>query len=353
MKKTGGGSTVLKSVSLGATHARSYGYDANGNVTHVATGGDRLAKVTGGVVSYYLKDHLGSTRTLISSEGTAEAAYDYWPYGEVLALSGTDSAPFKFTGHERDSESGLDFMQYRTYGSERLRFLQVDPAAEKYPGLSPYAYAANNPLTFTDARGDTLDVGGMDDGRTALSYLHSMVDEETAKRITMGDGGRVSFDTEGLDLSQDSGLELLENMINGPEMFLFEVDKTAIGRHRSTKESIPTLLTPRNLGIRVFSNTPRYAADVNKPKGRLPKAGYGGQVVLGPGRWTLGESGNHQAVPIGDITFHELSEGYHRTAMGLHYNDAHNRALEDAKRYRKQVTLPALLQDGVNYHSAP
>ena len=155
------------------------------------------------------------------------ATYDYWPYGQVLATGGTDVTPFKFTGHERDSESGLDFMPFRTYGSERLRFLQVDPAAEKYPGLSPYAYAANNPLTFIDVRGDTLDVGGMNDGQTALSYLHSMVDEDTAKRITMGDGGRVSFDTEGSDLSQDSGLELLNNLVNGPGMFLFEVVEKA------------------------------------------------------------------------------------------------------------------------------
>lgn len=83
------------------------------------------------MVSYYLKDHLGSTRTLLTSSGTAAATYDYWPYVEVLATTGTDATPFKFTGHERDAESGLDFMQYRTYGPERLRFLQVDPAAEK------------------------------------------------------------------------------------------------------------------------------------------------------------------------------------------------------------------------------
>ena len=202
-------------------------------------GGDRLARVAGGVVAYYLKDHLGSTRTLLSSGRNGyEATYDYWPYGEVLTSSGTDSARRSSSpAMSGMTESGLDFMQYRTYGSERLRFLQVDPRAEKYPSLSPYAYAANNPLTFIDARGDTLDVGGMNDGQTALSYLHSMVDEDTAKRITMGDGGRISFDTEGLDLSQDSGLELLNNLVNGPGMFLFEVGKETSARYRDSGRS--------------------------------------------------------------------------------------------------------------------
>ncbi len=153
VKKTGGGSTVYYIRGAGGSVLATY--DGAGSLTaaYVYAGGDRLAKVASWVVSYNLKDHLGSTRTLLSSTGTATANYDYWPYGEVLASSGTDSAPFKFTGHERDAESGLDFMQYRTYGSERLRFLQVDPAAEKYPGLSPYVYALNKPLHIIDPDG--------------------------------------------------------------------------------------------------------------------------------------------------------------------------------------------------------
>ncbi len=297
------------------------------------------------MVSYYLKDHLGSTRTLLSSGGTAEATYDYWPYGEVLASSGTDSAPFKFTGHERDAESGLDFMLFRSYRPGSLRFLQVDPAAEKYPGLSPYAYAANNPLTFTDARGDTLDVGGMDDGRTALSYLHSMVDEETAKRITMGDGGRVSFDTEGLDLSQDSGLELLDNMINGPGMFLFEVGKETSAGYRDSGKPLDLSVSDHTLGIWSLSVTHRYiGTGLNLPGGPLPMSGYDGQVAMSPGYWTFDPAGEHM-MPISNVTFHELAEIYHRTIGKQPYtredgSGAHRQAIEDAKRFRKQVQPP-------------
>ena len=153
VKKTGGGSTVYYIRGAEGSVLATYDTAVNLTAAYVYAAGGRLAKVAGSAVSYYLKDHLGSTRTLLSSDGTAEATYDYWPYGEVLASSGTDSAPFKFTGHERDSESGLDFLPNRTYGPVARRFWQVDPLAHKLPSWSPYAYSFNNPVVFRDPTG--------------------------------------------------------------------------------------------------------------------------------------------------------------------------------------------------------
>ncbi|MCY3774268.1 MAG: hypothetical protein OXG98_19865 [Gemmatimonadetes bacterium] len=185
VKKTGGGSTVYYVRGAGGSVLATY--DAGGNLTanYVYAGGDRLARVAGGVVSYYLKDHLGSTRTLLSSAGTAAATYDYWPYGEVLATSGTDATPFRFTGHERDAESGLDFMPNRTYGPVARRFWQVDPMAHKLPSWSPYVYSFNNPLVFRDPTG-------------AIAYpitIRSFAPRDTFGLIFHGDGGNRGFTT--------------------------------------------------------------------------------------------------------------------------------------------------------------
>ena len=206
-------------MSLGATHAKSYGYDANGNVTHVATGGERLARVASGVVSYYLKDHLGSTRTLLSSGGTAEATYDYWPYGKVRASSGTDSAKFKFTGHERDEESGLDFLPNRTYGPVARRFWQVDPLAHKLPSWSPYAYSFNNPAIFRDPTG-------------AISYpihIRSFVPKDVFGGYFRGDGGTRGFTTS---LSASARIHQRIN---------FDTDKVTISAQASSSPSQSTL----------------------------------------------------------------------------------------------------------------
>ena len=99
---------------------------------------------------------LGSTRSLVGEDGAVTAAYDYWPYGKILVSSGTGATHFRFTGHERDAESGLDYMLDRNYAYNIGRFLRPDPMQDMYPGNSPYAYAANNPLKYVDPDGNKL-----------------------------------------------------------------------------------------------------------------------------------------------------------------------------------------------------
>jgi RHS repeat-associated protein len=70
-----------------------------------------------------------------------------------------DAVPRKFTGKERDSESGLDNSVFRYYGSSLGRFMSPDPSGMDLANpldpqqLNLYAYARNNPLTFTDPFG--------------------------------------------------------------------------------------------------------------------------------------------------------------------------------------------------------
>jgi len=60
---------------------------------------------------------------------------------------------YKFTGKERDKESGLDYFGARYYDSEIGRWLSVDPLGSQRPGLSPYQYCQNNPLSLIDPTG--------------------------------------------------------------------------------------------------------------------------------------------------------------------------------------------------------
>ena len=130
-------------------------YDGKQALTarYVYAGTRRIARIGASGASYYLADHLGSTRALVDGSGTVTATYDYRPFGGVLASSGTGATHFRFTGHERDAESGLDYMLERSYAYDTGRFLRPDPMQDEYPGLSPYAYAANNPLKYVDPDG--------------------------------------------------------------------------------------------------------------------------------------------------------------------------------------------------------
>ena len=59
-----------------------------------------------------------------------------------------------FTGKERDSETGFSYFGARYYDSDILTgWLSVDPLADKYPGLSPYAYCDWNPVKLVDPDG--------------------------------------------------------------------------------------------------------------------------------------------------------------------------------------------------------
>jgi RHS repeat-associated protein len=65
---------------------------------------------------------------------------------------------YKFTGKERDAESGLDYFGARYYGSSLGRFMQTDPKPGSAHMLNPqswnrYAYTLNNPLKFIDPNG--------------------------------------------------------------------------------------------------------------------------------------------------------------------------------------------------------
>src|SRR5690625_772751 len=59
---------------------------------------------------------------------------------------------------EWQDELGLNVYDYgwRDYDPTTGRFIKIDRFAEKYPNVSPYTYAGNNPLRFTDVKGDSL-----------------------------------------------------------------------------------------------------------------------------------------------------------------------------------------------------
>ena len=61
------------------------------------------------------------------------------------------------TGKERDSETGFSYFGARYYDSDLMTgWLSVDPLADKYPSLSPYAYCALNPIRVIDPNGDSI-----------------------------------------------------------------------------------------------------------------------------------------------------------------------------------------------------
>ena len=106
---------------------------------------------------YYLKDHQGNNRVVISQSGTVEETNHYYPFGGAFA-STSNVQPCKYNGKELDSKKGLNWYDYgaRHYDAALGRFTTNDRFAEKYYSMSPYQYGANNPVNNIDVNGDTI-----------------------------------------------------------------------------------------------------------------------------------------------------------------------------------------------------
>src|SRR5205807_6641755 len=123
--------------------------------------GERVARkeFPGNAVFYYLSDHLKTAAVITDSAGNIKSESDFYPWGGELQFSNNDSNHYKFTGKERDSESGLDYFGKRYYGNVLGRWTSPDPISfSKKHLLKPqrwnkYSYADNDPTGSVDPDG--------------------------------------------------------------------------------------------------------------------------------------------------------------------------------------------------------
>jgi RHS repeat-associated protein len=128
----------------------------------------------GGQTYYYHQNALWSPLALTDSSGNPVERYNYDVYGRVTVLNssynplplnlwGTPrsaaSNAWLFTGRQLDEETGLYFYRARYYDSVKGRFLQRD-ALEAFNGANLYCYAGNNPASFTDPFGYSVEIAG-------------------------------------------------------------------------------------------------------------------------------------------------------------------------------------------------
>ncbi len=108
-------------------------------------------------MQYFVTDYLNNTRVTVNESGTVLSRADYAPYGKIVWQSGVDidKNAYLWTG----KEFLPTFFDTPSYDSETRylltsgTFTSIDLLAEKYPGVSPYAYCAGDPVNFEDPEG--------------------------------------------------------------------------------------------------------------------------------------------------------------------------------------------------------
>jgi RHS repeat-associated protein len=148
------------------------------------------------IVEYYHLDGVGNVLAVTNSSGVVVEQHDYLPFGQEwcgTAICGAVTAgqPKRFTGKERDAETGLDYFGARYYGSKIGRFTTVDPVLNAKDALinpqkwNRYAYVSNNPLRYVDPDGreQTVVIGG----KTYMGGVDGMsAGNERAKNMVFG-----------------------------------------------------------------------------------------------------------------------------------------------------------------------
>ena len=108
-------------------------------------------------------DHLGSANWITDYDGVPIQYLHYAPYGELIdnqhASGSWYDERYKFTGKERDWETGYDYFGAR-YWWLAGTWLSVDPLSDKYPNISPYAYCMWNPVKYVDPDGRDVTLAG-------------------------------------------------------------------------------------------------------------------------------------------------------------------------------------------------
>ena len=137
---TGTGGTV--------TH---FGYDANGQVITMYTGGDRY---------FYIRNGQGDITGLVDEAGNQVVEYKYYTWGAMRSTTGTLAStigklnPFRYRGYFYDDETKLYYVGSRYYDPQIRRWISPDAYVSTGQGLlgsNMYLYCGNNTVNRFDA----------------------------------------------------------------------------------------------------------------------------------------------------------------------------------------------------------
>ena len=114
--------------------------------------GEALTSITGTTNYFYTKDHLGSIREAVDTNGVIVTRYDYDPYGRMNIMADALKPTFAFSGHFDHYVSGFYLTLYRPLNSATARWMSRDPLGETQ-GLNLYSYVSNAPIRNIDPYG--------------------------------------------------------------------------------------------------------------------------------------------------------------------------------------------------------
>ena len=153
---------------------------------------------------WYVRDRLGSVRTVVDDNGTIRQCTMFYPSGLPVQLFGTERVTDRaHIGNRWSDFAGLGWHDNTARWHDAIlgRFTTPDPKSADYPSFSPYTHCAANPLRFTDPTG--MDIHRYDE---AGNYLETIPDSENADIVQIGHNTEIGFVSAIDEVLSDNGV---------------------------------------------------------------------------------------------------------------------------------------------------
>ncbi|MGB4847973.1 MAG: RHS repeat-associated core domain-containing protein, partial [Saprospiraceae bacterium] len=213
---------------------------------------------------FNVSDHLGNIRAVVSDMDNDGSLYNdftteitqvtsYYPFGLKMegAYQNNGSAldtKYQYNGKEFNDDLGLNLYDYgkRWYDAALGRFTGVDPIGNKFPQLSTFNYASNNPVLNIDLHG----LQGMN-SNSLMGTAKQAVTEKWSEVKTLVNKGAEAI---GLDM---------KTLLTGPK------DSKQAASISANRENLKNVETKVNKGAAAVSKGVQTTGDVVEITGLL------------------------------------------------------------------------------------
>ena len=185
--------------------------------------GNRVA-VPAPVQRYQLDNHLGSASLELDASANVISYEEYYPYGDTSYRAGRNASEvsrkrYRYTGKEKDEESGLYYHGARYYACWLGRWTAADPIGIG-DGLNVYMYVRGNPVSGVDPSGTGTENSVDINERKTIENIKTQTDK--AKMIVEENEKRMEEYGSYLDLSDEDKQDyLMKSVLEGNQAIFY------------------------------------------------------------------------------------------------------------------------------------